>query len=65
MLSINNGNGAAWPLKSSACDALVYVSLWMACSSAVLSLQVAFHLQPYRDRNQHSVLDNVKYIIDR
>ncbi|XP_057689465.1 glycoprotein endo-alpha-1,2-mannosidase-like protein [Corythoichthys intestinalis] len=29
------------------------------------NLKVAFHLQPYRGRNEQSVLENVKYIIDR
>ncbi|XP_077430882.1 glycoprotein endo-alpha-1,2-mannosidase-like protein [Vanacampus margaritifer] len=29
------------------------------------NLKVAFHIQPYRGRNEQSVLDNVKYIIDR
>ncbi|KAJ3598485.1 hypothetical protein NHX12_001995 [Muraenolepis orangiensis] len=29
------------------------------------SLKVAFHIQPYRGRNDQSVHDNVKYIIDR
>ncbi|XP_051920465.1 glycoprotein endo-alpha-1,2-mannosidase-like protein [Hippocampus zosterae] len=29
------------------------------------NLKVAFHIQPYRERNEQSVLDNVKYIIDR
>lgn len=27
--------------------------------------QVAFHIQPYRGRNDQSVHDNIKYIIDR
>ncbi|XP_077455247.1 glycoprotein endo-alpha-1,2-mannosidase-like protein [Stigmatopora argus] len=29
------------------------------------NLKVAFHLQPYRERDEQSVLENVKYIIDR
>ncbi|XP_028836216.1 glycoprotein endo-alpha-1,2-mannosidase-like protein isoform X2 [Denticeps clupeoides] len=29
------------------------------------SLKVAFHLQPYKGRTDHSVHDNIKYIIDR
>ncbi|XP_077577820.1 glycoprotein endo-alpha-1,2-mannosidase-like protein [Stigmatopora nigra] len=29
------------------------------------NLKVAFHLQPYRGRDEQSVLENVKYIIDR
>ena len=27
--------------------------------------KVAFHIQPYRGRNDQSVHDNIKYIIDR
>ncbi|XP_010897417.2 glycoprotein endo-alpha-1,2-mannosidase-like protein isoform X2 [Esox lucius] len=29
------------------------------------NLKVAFHLQPYKGRSDHSVHDNIKYIIDR
>lgn len=29
------------------------------------SLQVAFHLQPYKGRTDLSVHDNIKYIIDK
>ncbi|XP_068613778.1 glycoprotein endo-alpha-1,2-mannosidase-like protein [Brachionichthys hirsutus] len=29
------------------------------------NLKVAFHIQPYRGRNEQTVRDNVKYIIDR